>query len=130
MRKLTITPLILLLALVLFSCKKESQIFDYDIIGIGNLSTNRCETKTIDVTVKTIEGTPERVTLKMQDVPDGISAAIETPQGLPNSSFTTPYRLLFRRTHLWENTWLRWKQHRLLRLKPLYLKFWLQISYP
>ena len=88
MKKQIITPLILLLMLVLFSCKKESQIFDYEINGIGNLATNRGETKTIDVAVKTTEGTPEKVTLALKDVPDGITAAIETRQGLPN--FTTP----------------------------------------
>ena len=88
MRKQTITPLILLLALVLFSCKKESQVFDYDINGIGNLSTNRGETKTLNVNILQKEGTSEQVTLTMKDVPDGITAAIETRQGLPN--FMTP----------------------------------------
>jgi hypothetical protein len=88
MKKQTLTPLILLLMLVLFSCKKESQFFDYKIDGIVNLSTNRGETKTIDVAVKATEGTPEKVTLALKDVPDGITAAIETRQGLPN--FTTP----------------------------------------
>ncbi len=87
MRKPTITPLILLLALVLFSCQKKSEIFDYDIKGIGNLSTNRGETKIVDVVVKATEGTPEQVTLTLKNVPDGISAAIETRQAFPN--FTT-----------------------------------------
>jgi hypothetical protein len=88
MKKLPISSLILLLFLVFFSCKKGSEKFDYVISGIDNLSTNRGETKALNVKVQAIEGVREQVTLTLQGVPPGISPSIETRRSLPD--FITP----------------------------------------
>ena len=88
MKKNLFLPLLLLLMFSLFSCKKETETFDYNVNGINNLATNRGETKTITVDVSKTQGPPEEVTISLQGVPNGVTAAIETRQGLPD--FTTP----------------------------------------
>jgi len=97
MRKQFLLPLFLLITLAFVSCKKESDTSVFNISGINNLKINRAETQTCNVTISQIQGTPEQVTLSLKGVPDGVSAAIETQQGLPNPKFIVPLSFIVSR---------------------------------
>ncbi len=70
------------ISLFLNSCKKDNnELFDYNIQGINDISSNIGEIKVIDLSIERTKGSQEEVILNLTNIPKGVTYVFDIDKG-------------------------------------------------